>query len=126
MSRTNGVYSAERKVALVRRMLKGEKVNALHQETGVPRRNLYDWRAAYSREGVRGLRGPGKPPPGQGPSGGNRSEDAAARRIGELERKIGQQALEIDFLQRAFTRVKESRPNNGGTGVTASTGRSAR
>jgi hypothetical protein len=42
----------------------------------------------------------------------------------ELERKVGQQAMQIDFLARAFKRVKESRQNNGATGGTASTERS--
>jgi hypothetical protein len=126
VSEGRGVYGVELKEALVRRILKGEKVNALHQETGVPRRNLYAWRAAYSREGVRGLRGPGKPPKVPGVPGGEVGEQAAASRIAVLERKIGQQSLEIDFLQRAFKRVKESRPSNDGSGVTASTGRSAR
>jgi transposase len=122
---TKGVYSVERKEALVQRILNGGKVNALHQETRIPQRNLYAWVAAYRKEGVRGLRGPGKPPQGAVATSGGRSEGASLR-IAELERKIGQQALEIDFLQRAFKRVKESRPSNDGTGATASTGRSAR
>ena len=38
--------------------------------------------------------------------GHKRSE---ADRVAELERKIGQQALEIDFLERALQRVEEQR-----------------
>jgi len=56
------------------------------------------------------------------PRDGNTQE--SARRIAELERKIGQQALDLDFLTRAFKRVKESRQKNTGTGATASTEKS--
>jgi hypothetical protein len=44
--------------------------------------------------------------------------------VAELERKIGQQALDIDFLGRAFKRVRESRRKNTAAGATASTERS--
>jgi len=47
-----------------------------------------------------------------------------AKRIAELERKVGQQALEIDFLARAFKRVKEDRQRNTTAGDPASTERS--
>jgi hypothetical protein len=48
----------------------------------------------------------------------------AARQIAELERKVGRQALLIDFFQRAFKRVEELRPDNHKPGAKASTGRS--
>ena len=136
MGQAKGVYSVEFKEGVVQRMLNGERVSGLHRETGVPRRDLYDWRYAYCREGVQGLRGPGRPREGQKPPTGDSAEEIASRRVAELERKIGQQALlsqgvggqalEIDFLERAFQRVKESRQRNTTAGATASTGRSAR
>ena len=49
---------------------------------------------------------------------------AAAARIRELERKVGQQALVIDFLQRACKRVKALRQESKGSGATASMERS--
>ena len=52
------------------------------------------------------------------------SEDAAERRVRELEHKIGQQAMDIDFLRRAFKRLKETRQKNTDGGATASTPRS--
>lgn len=48
----------------------------------------------------------------------------AQTRAAELERKVGQQAVQIDFLTRAFKHIKESRRNSGATGGTASTERS--
>jgi cell division protein FtsB len=43
-------------------------------------------------------------------------QTAAERRIAELERKLGQLALENDFLERAFKRVKEARSKNSAPG----------
>jgi transposase-like protein len=111
---------------VAQRILNGESVSTLHQELQIKRSVLYRWRDAYRKDGAAGLQRPTGRPPGTpnplrvtaGP------EEAAARRIAELERKIGQQALDIDFLQRAFKRVKESRRNNAASGGTASTERS--
>ena len=120
------VYSVELKERVARRILKGEKVSVVHRETGVPSRTCYAWVQGYGKDGVRGLRGPGKPRKGDRQASKSSPEEKAAARVAELERKIGQQALEIDFLQRAFKRVEESRQKNTDSGVTASTGRSAR
>ena len=120
------VFSQDFKEGVVRRILNGESVSAIHHELGIKRSVLYRWRDAYRQEGAAGLqRAVGRPP-----GVPNRvrliasSEEATARRVAELERKIGQQALDLDFLRRAFKRVKESRRNSTESGVTASTRRS--
>jgi transposase-like protein len=119
------VFSQEFKANVAQRILNGESVTSLHRELQIKRSVLYRWRDAYRKEGAAGLqRRVGRPPgmavarPTVGP------EAAAAQRIAELERKIGQQSLDLDFLRRACKRVKESRRNNTGTGATASTERS--
>lgn len=122
----NRVFSAEFKERAVKRILNGESVSALHQELKVKRSVLYRWRDAYQKEGAAGLqralgRPPGVPNP---PRPAASPEDAAARRILELERKVGQQAMDVDFLRRAFKRVRELRRNNTKSGGTASTERS--
>jgi hypothetical protein len=38
------------------------------------------------------------------------------RQVAELERRLGQMALENDFLRRAFKRVKEARSKNSAPG----------
>jgi transposase len=119
-------FSAEFKQGVVQRILNGESVSALHQELKIKRSVLYRWRDAYQKEGAAGLgrrigRPAGVPNPPRPPAS---PEDAAARRIRELENKIGQQAMDIDFLRRAFKRVKESRRKNTEGGATASTPRS--
>jgi transposase-like protein len=126
VSAKNRVFSREFKQNVAQRILNGESVSALHQEFQIKRSVLYRWRDAYRKDGAAGLRGsPGRPPgiPNP-PRPASSPEEAAARRISELERKIGQQALENDFLLRAFKRVKESRRKNTGSGATASTERS--
>ena len=126
MSKKNRVFSREFKEGVAQRILKGESVTALHCEVQIKRSVLYRWRDAYRQDGVAGLQRPvGRPPGTPNPPRPVASpEEAAARRVVELERKIGQQALDIDFLRRAFKRVKESRRKSTETGGTASTGRS--
>ena len=126
MSAKNRVFAKEFKVGVARRIVNGESVSALQQEFQIKRSVLYRWRDAYRKEGAAGLeRPPGRPPGVPNPPRPVGSpEEAAARRVAELERKIGQQALDIDFLRRAFKRVKESRRKTIESGATASTGRS--
>jgi hypothetical protein len=50
----------------------------------------------------------------------------AQQRIAELERKIGQQQVELDFFQRALQQVREARPRSGVAGGTGSTRSSKR
>ena len=94
-------------------MLSGEAVTALSRELGVRRSLLYRWREAYRKEGVSGFRPIGRSAPSQ-----EKQAEAAEARIQALERKVGHQAMVIDFLRRAFKRVEESRrPNNGDGGI---------
>ena len=111
---------------MARAILAGESVSALHHELQIKRSVLYRWRDAYRKEGVCGLqRGRGRPPGvPKPPRPGGDPGAAAALRIAELERKIGQQALDLDFFRRAFKRVKESRRHPAEPGATASTEKS--
>ena len=45
----------------------------------------------------------------------------ARRRIDELERKIGQQQLDLDFFRAALRRVRDQRLTKAGLGETTST-----
>ena len=121
----NRVFTKEFKVGVVQRILKGEGVSALHHELHIKRSVLYRWRDAYRKGGAAGLQRNGRPssiPAAR--RAGTSSGETALRRVAELERKIGQQAVDLDFLHRAFKRVRESRGSNTAPGGTASTGRS--
>jgi len=122
------VFAAEFRIEVARRMLDGESATKLRDELGIKRSVLYRWRDYYRKEGAAGLSRPiGRPPGVPNPEAakpGLSEEEALRRQIAELERKIGQQAVQLDFFKRAFKRVKESSQPNGNTGATASTRRS--
>ena len=129
MSKGNRVFTAEFRVQVAQRILDGESVSKLHQELAIRRSVLYRWRDQYRKEGAAGLNRPlGRPPgianPFMAAKPGVSEEETLRRQIAELERKIGQQAVQLDFFKRAFKRVKESSQSNGNTGAIASTGRS--
>ncbi len=137
MSKKAREFSRETKLAAVRRMLAGENVSALARELKVLRKDLYKWRADFRAGGPAALRGRGRPrklvqvePPDEGsatsmaPLGAELSQ--ARQRIGELERKIGQQQVELDFFRQALRQVGADRAVVGGRGAKVSTPSSKR
>jgi transposase len=132
-------YGYEVKLAAVKGMLAGENVPSLAKEVGTTRKSLYLWRARYLQGGAEALRGLGwlnvpdevEPPPETSVAApplrisaeqAAQAELSRARaRISELERKIGQQQLDLDFFQHALRQVRERRQSNDGPGVTTST-----
>jgi transposase len=117
------VFSVEFRVGVVQRMMNGEPISRLSHELDIKRSVLYRWQEAFQKEGVKGFRVTGRPKSSRRRTRTD-GEDAARRRMAELERKIGQQALDLDFLRRAFKRVKETRRQNIDAGGKASTERS--
>ena len=105
-------FSREFKEAAVRRILAGEKVQALAEELRLWPKLLYAWRNSYERGGPEALVPPGRPRKAAAPE---RAAGAPAPdRVAELERKVGQQALELDFFERALRHIKApSRPSDG-------------
>lgn len=106
-------YGAELKVTAVRRVLVGESVSAVAQELGIRRKRLYVWKDRYVELGEAGLtqRRGGRPrrvvsEDGSESRSGRGELLAARRRIAELERKVGQQELELDFFGEALRRIK--------------------
>ena len=128
-------FSRAFKLSAVRRMLAGENVSALARELAVLRKDLYVWRERFRAGGPEALRGRGRPrkvapterPPDRPPDRDEAGDLAAARRrIAELERKVGQQQVELDFFQRALRQVREARRPSGAPGAMASTRSSKR
>lgn len=106
------VFSREFKLCAVERMLAGESATTLAGELNLRRKLLYRWKDAYLFGGAEALRTRGRPrkdqvlgmPPTAATERGGVLQ--ARQRIAELERKVGQQQLEIDFFAEALRRVK--------------------
>ncbi len=139
------LFSRAYKLAALRRMLAGENVSALARELGIRRKYLYQWRERFRAGGPEALRSRGRPTKAEAlaiSAHGGRSRSAedlpmieppppdelskAQRRLAELERKVGQQQVELDFFQRALRQVGEARRATGAPGATASTRSSKR
>jgi transposase len=133
--RTPRVFSREFKLEAVRRILAGERVRALSQELKVLRKNLYVWRNLFRAGGAQALRPMGRPRNSDAADVANvaeRGREVAARgvdppeRIAALERKIGQQQVELDFFRQALRQVEATRRPSAGPGVRGSTRSSKR
>lgn len=127
---SNRTFAPEFRLQVAQRIQQGESVSKLHRELDIKRSMLYRWRDAYRKEGAAGLerkvgRPPGVPNPAT-PKPGVSPEEGLRQQIAALERKVGQQAVQLDFFKRAFKRVKESNQANLSAGATASTRRSER
>jgi transposase len=132
------VFSREFKLGIVRRLLAGENVSALARELKFSRKDLYVWRDRFLAGGPEALRGRGRPRKAEAAdlaAGGVTAApvetpaievETARQRIAELERKVGQQQLELDFFRQALRRVRGTRRPSAGPGVTESMGSSKR
>jgi transposase len=97
-------------------VLAGESVSAVAQELGIRRKRLYVWKDRYTELGEDGLvrARAGRPRKAVAAAAESKAEAkagrgellAARRRIAELERKVGQQELELDFFGEALRRIK--------------------
>lgn len=129
MSEDRRRFTPEFRVSVAKRILNGEGVSAIHHELGIKRSVLYRWRDAYRKEGEVGLERQVGRPPGHGlpkPPPAMTEEAQLRQQVQELERKVGQQAMQLDFFRGAFKRVKESMPSKGGAGGRSSTPKSGR
>jgi transposase len=114
------------KLRALSRMDATVNITALAKELGVRRELLYIRRRKYRSGGAEALHAIGRPlniarsfEETSAPSS-PAAADAGQRRIEELERKIGQQQLELDFFRAALRRVRDQRLKKGEPGGTAS------
>jgi transposase len=125
MKRQKWELTVEFKRAAVALMASGVKISVLARELGVSRQRLYEWRAAIAA-GDEFLRRPGRPKRIVTPPAQANDLAGAQRRIAELERRLGQQQLELDFFKQALRQVEALRRPSKGPGATASTPSSKR
>ncbi|HKH66252.1 MAG TPA: transposase [Reyranella sp.] len=126
-------FTEEQKRAAVARVLKGEAVSTVARAIGADRKRLYDWRSQYQQAGPEGLRPVGRPRKAEVLGARARSWDeapdelaAARRQIAELQRKVGEQQVDLDFFRKALRHIEETRRVQGGPGGAASTKSSKR
>jgi transposase len=104
-------FTQEFKLAAVRRLEQGVSIGEVARGLEVNPNVLHRWRREFRQ-------GPGNAFPGNG------KQRWSEGRIAELERKIGQQALEIDFLKGCLQRIEEARMLQVSNGNPQSAGRS--
>lgn len=128
MSKDRRRFTREFKLAALARFEEAGDVHALARELGIRRELLYKWHAKYEAGGASALTTTGRPravvmPEAERIEVGD-GADLARRRIAELERKVGQQSIELDFFREALRQVKDLSQPTGGLGGPASTRRS--
>lgn len=104
-------FSKDFKRTAVSRLNGGQSVAEVARALEVHPSDLHRWRRELQDHGERAFSGAGK----------KRAEES---RVAELERKVGQQAMEIDFLKRAWQHVEEQRLLRAANNGALSTGRS--
>jgi len=121
-------HSREFKLAALARMEGTLDVAGLAAELGISRGLLYKWNRAFQAGGAAALRLPGERAPTPDPVAGSDGEAESAARAGivpvgtaALERKVAQQALELDFFRAALRHFAGHRRKSGGSGGTGST-----
>ena len=122
------VFSREFKLSAVKRMVAGESAAALSRELQVPSGHLRKWCMHFRRGGPEALRPACRPRKGFGALDLESAKDLATsrKRVSELERKVGQQQVELDFFRQALRQVGGARQPSDGPGVRASTRSSRR
>src|SRR5215472_6823743 len=111
MGLSRRTFTREMKLAAIQRLEAGSSIAEVARAFEVNPNVLHRWHREFRQ-------GPGNAFPG----GGKRRWDDAQQ--AKLERKIGQQTLEIDFLKGCLQRIEEQRMLQALTGKPRSTGTS--
>ena len=128
-------FSRAFKLRVIERLEAGESGSALALELSVKRTIIYRWRDAWRAGGPEALRSKrGRPPKlealqmerARGVAAKANDLAEARRQIAELQRKVGQQQLDLDFFKQALRHIEASRRPSIGSGATASSPRSRR
>ena len=106
-------FTKEFKIAALGQLDAGVSIAAVSRSCEINPNLLHRWRKDFQQSPEHAFPGLGK-------------RRADENRVAELERKIGQQALEIDFLKRCLQRIEEQRMLQALTGKPQSTNRSGK
>ena len=108
MGMSRRTFTREFKLAAVRRLEAGVSLAEVSRGVEVSPNVLHRWRREFRQA-------PGNAFPGQG------QRRWSEGKVAELERKIGQQVVEIDFLKACLQRIEEQRMLQASTGSPRST-----
>jgi len=109
-------YPRELKIAVMREIDSGKSTAWVARNYQLSPKRLEVWKGEWRAKGELAFPGTGTHPQGK----------LDGERIAELERMVGQQAMEIDFLKKALRRFRAQALPIVGNGVTSSTSKSAK
>ena len=89
-------FSARQKTEVVLRLLRGEALDLLSRELGLPAAHLATWREAFLAAGQEALK--------------THLLDNHDRELGRLREKLGESTMEIELLREKMARLETSRP----------------
>lgn len=113
MSKTRRKFTREFKVAAVKRLQTGYPVGRVARELEVNPSQLQVWKRQFQERPNSAFSGEGR----------QRGEET---QVAELERKIGQQAMEIDFLKGCLRQIEDLRRSQAETANPLSAGKSGK
>jgi transposase len=103
MDLSRAVYSRDLKIAAMRALDAGATGGEIARKYQVSPKLLERWRSEWRAKGEHAF-------PGIGRRGDTVPAVDDARRIAELERKVGQMTMENDFLKKALRHFKDHHP----------------
>ena len=112
MDLARAVYNRDLKVATMRALDSGSTTGEVARKYQLSPKLLERWRGEWRAKGEAAF-------PGIGCRGAGLPAVADARRIAELERKIGQLTMENDFLKKALQHFRDHHPPAVVNGVAA-------
>ena len=122
MDLSRAVYTRDLKIAAMRALDAGSTAGEIARKYQLSPKLLERWRGEWRAKGESAF-------PGIGRRGADLPALDDARRIAELERKIGQITMENDFLKKALQHFREHHPPavvSGGVACAARSGKPAK
>jgi len=89
-------FSAQKKIEVVLRLLRGEALDLLSRELGIPAARLTAWREAFLDAGQEAMK--------------KQPLDSRDREIGRLREKLGESTMEIELLREKMGYLEAGRP----------------
>lgn len=118
MDLSRAVYTRDLKIAAMRALDAGSRTSEIARKYQLSPKLLERWRGEWRAKGESAF-------PGIGRRGAELPAMEDARRIAELERKIGEMTMENDFLKKALRHFRDHHPPGVASGAAACSKKSA-